>query len=39
LPLPALLGPFVGAGFVLDNFTEGGAPIPTVLAVRALRPE
>lgn len=38
LPLPALLGPFVDAGFVLDRFTEGGAPIPTVLAVRALKP-
>jgi hypothetical protein len=39
LPLPDLLGPFIGAGFVLDNFAEGGAPIPTVLALRALKPE
>jgi hypothetical protein len=39
VPLPALLGPFVDAGFVLDSFREGGAPIPAVLAVRALKPE
>jgi hypothetical protein len=39
LPLPDLLGPFIGGGFVLDNFAEGGAPIPTVLALRALKPE
>jgi hypothetical protein len=39
LPLPALLGLFLSAGFVLDGFTEGGAPIPTVLAIRALKPE
>ncbi len=38
LPLPSLLGSFVDAGFVLDSFREGGAPIPTVLAVRALKP-
>ena len=38
LPLPALLGPFVDVGFVLNSFSEGGAPIPTVLAVRALKP-
>jgi hypothetical protein len=38
LPLSALLSSLVGAGFALDDFTEGGAPIPTVLAVRALKP-
>jgi hypothetical protein len=38
LPLPSLLSMFVDAGFVLDGFREGGAPIPTVLAVRALKP-
>jgi SAM-dependent methyltransferase len=37
-PLPALLQSFVDAGFVLDGFREGGEPIPTVLAVRALKP-
>jgi hypothetical protein len=37
-PLPALLRSFVDAGFVLDGFREGGEPIPTVLAVRALKP-
>jgi SAM-dependent methyltransferase len=39
LPLPTLLRSFVDAGFVLDSFREGGEPIPTVLAVRALKPE
>ncbi len=39
LPLPALLRSFVDAGFVLDDFREGGEPTPTVLAVRALNPE
>ena len=39
LPLPALLGRFIDAGFVLDGFREGGTPIPTVLAVRALKPK
>jgi SAM-dependent methyltransferase len=39
LPLPDLLGPFVEAGFVLDCFREGGAPVPTVLAVKAFKPE
>ncbi len=38
LPLPTLLHAFVGAGFALHGFKEGGAPIPTVLAVRALKP-
>ena len=39
IPLPALLRCFIEAGFVLDNFKEGGGPIPTVLAVRALKPQ
>ena len=39
LPLPALLGSFVDAGFVLAGFREGGTPIPTVLAVKALKPK
>ena len=39
LPLPALLRSFIDAGFVLDSFREGGKPIPTVLAVRAVKPE
>jgi SAM-dependent methyltransferase len=39
LPLPVLLRSLVDAGFVLDSFREGGEPIPTVLAVGALRPE
>ncbi len=39
LPLPALLQSFVDAGFVLDGMREGGEPIPTVLAVRALKPK
>jgi len=38
-PLPTLLRWFVEAGFVLDSFNEGGEPIPTVLAVRALKPQ
>jgi SAM-dependent methyltransferase len=36
-PLPELLNGFTGAGLVLEEFTEGGAPVPTVLAVRARR--
>jgi SAM-dependent methyltransferase len=39
MPLPALLRAFVEAGFVLERFKEGGEPIPTVLAVRALKPQ
>ncbi len=35
IPLPHS---FIGAGFVLNSFKEGGTPIPTVLAVRALKP-
>jgi hypothetical protein len=38
-PLPTLLRSFVDAGFVLNSFKEGGEPIPTVLAMRALKPE
>jgi len=39
LPLPTLLQLFVDAGFALDGIREGGDPIPTVLAVRALKPD
>jgi len=39
MPLPALLRSFVEAGFVLERFKEGGEPIPTVLAVRAQKPQ
>jgi SAM-dependent methyltransferase len=37
-PLPELLGAFLAAGLVLDGFAEGGAPTPTMLAVRARKP-
>ena len=39
VPLPTLLCSFVDAGFVLDSFTEGGQPTPTVLAIKALKAE
>jgi SAM-dependent methyltransferase len=38
MALPTLLRSFVEAGFVLESFREGGEPIPTVLAVRTLKP-
>ncbi|MBF6063431.1 class I SAM-dependent methyltransferase [Nocardia terpenica] len=37
LPLPRLLRIFVDNGLVLDDFVEGGVPIPTMLAVQAHR--
>jgi ubiquinone/menaquinone biosynthesis C-methylase UbiE len=37
-PLPSLLHAFTDAGLSLDRFAEGGAPVPTVLAVRARKP-
>jgi SAM-dependent methyltransferase len=37
-PMPRLLQMFTGAGLALDGFTEGGAPTPTVFAVRARKP-
>lgn len=37
-PLPQLLQAFLDAGFVLERFTEGGGPTPTMLAVRARKP-
>jgi SAM-dependent methyltransferase len=37
-PLPELLNAMPAAGLELDRFAEGGAPIPTVLAVRARFP-
>jgi len=39
VPLPTLLRWFVEAGLALDSFKEGGEPIPTVLAVRAFKPQ
>jgi len=38
MPLPDLCHSFTEAGLVLDRFAEGGEPVPTVLAVRAVRP-
>ena len=37
-PLPRLLHAFTDAGLTLDRFAEGGAPTPTVLAIRARKP-
>ncbi|MEE6259870.1 class I SAM-dependent methyltransferase [Plantactinospora sonchi] len=37
-PLPELLHGFLDAGLVPDRFAEGGAPTPTMLAVRAHKP-
>ncbi|GAB2838259.1 class I SAM-dependent methyltransferase [Lentzea nigeriaca] len=34
-PLPALLNAFLDAGLAVERFTEGGAPLPVVLAVAA----
>jgi SAM-dependent methyltransferase len=34
-PLPELLHAFLDAGLTLERFSEGGAPTPTMLAVRA----
>jgi SAM-dependent methyltransferase len=36
-PLPELLHGFVDAGLTLERFAEGGAPTPTVLAIRARK--
>jgi SAM-dependent methyltransferase len=36
-PLPELLNAFVKAGLSLERFVEGGAPTPTILAVRARK--
>lgn len=36
-PLPELLHAFLAAGLTFEEFTEGGAPVPLVLAVRAHR--
>jgi SAM-dependent methyltransferase len=38
MPLPNLLRSFVEVGFVLEHFSEGGEPIPTVLAISAMKP-
>ena len=37
-PLPALLRSFLTAGLTLVDFAEGGEPVPTVLAIRAVKP-
>lgn len=37
-PLPELMHAFLDAGLTLDRFTEGGTPVPIVLAVRARKP-
>ncbi|BCJ41720.1 methyltransferase [Actinoplanes ianthinogenes] len=34
-PLPELLQAFLDAGLTFERFGEGGAPVPTVLAIRA----
>ena len=36
-PLPDLLHAFLAAGLSLERFAEGGAPTPTMLAVRARK--
>jgi ubiquinone/menaquinone biosynthesis C-methylase UbiE len=35
--LPKLLQAFLDAGFVLEDFAEGGVPVPTVLAIKARK--
>lgn len=37
-PLPRLLHAFLDAGLMPERFAESGAPVPTVLAVRARKP-
>jgi SAM-dependent methyltransferase len=37
LPLPGLLHAFLDAGLAPERFAEGGAPVPTVLAIRARK--
>jgi SAM-dependent methyltransferase len=36
-PLPGLLHAFLDAGLSLERFTEGGAPVPTMFAIRARK--
>jgi SAM-dependent methyltransferase len=36
-PLPGLLHAFLAAGLSFERFTEGGAPVPNMFAVRARR--
>ena len=36
-PLPELLHAFLAAGLTLERFTEGGAPTPAILAIRARK--
>jgi SAM-dependent methyltransferase len=35
--LPTLLHAFLDAGLVLEGFAEGGAPVPTVLAIKGRK--
>ncbi|WP_157437127.1 hypothetical protein [Actinoplanes subtropicus] len=37
-PLPELLHAFLPAGLLFEQFIEGGAPTPTVLAARTRKP-
>jgi SAM-dependent methyltransferase len=37
-PLPELLHAFLDAGLTIEHLTEGGTPVPTVLALRARKP-
>jgi len=39
LPLPDLLNAVRAAGLVLDRVSEGGAPVPTVLSLAAVKPD
>jgi SAM-dependent methyltransferase len=38
-PLPTLMHTFLGAGLILERFAEGGAPSPTVLAIKGRKPD
>jgi SAM-dependent methyltransferase len=38
LPLPDLMNAVIASGLVLDRVAEGGAPVPTVLSLRATKP-
>ncbi len=37
-PMPDLLHAFLDAGLTLERFTEGGAPVPVMFAIRARKP-
>ncbi len=38
-PLPGLFGMFSAAGLAFRRFAEGGTPTPTVLGIRAVKPD